>query len=193
MNSNVMKDASVRAPYSFGHSEGIKFGFNVNEKIGFTVDVLNNVINQRYKSDIDSMNWEKKVKLNYIDIPVLFRSFNELTYFEIGPQISFLVKYKEEHITPLTPVLTYEQKYQPYNIFAVIGLGTPAYTNKKLAIIVTFRFAYGLLDITQEDENNKDYPYSTFPNYAANAELKPYKATHTVMGGIGAEINFSNY
>ena len=198
MNTNVIDDVNIKSPLSFGNSIGLKFGVNFNQTHGFTIDGLYNGINQRYKSENDSMNWSKEVHLKYFDIPVLYRNFSELTYFEIGPQFSFLADARESFTANLpsppdsSNSFTDKGRFNPYNIGAVIGFGTAMWSTDNVAIFLAFRIQYSFLDvITSKGRDGKDYPYYLFPGYNIQPDLSGYKSTNCLSGGFTIEINYN--
>ena len=198
INMNVFNDESVKSPYSFGSYAGIKYGFNFSTSNGITVDLLYSGFNQTYKSDNDSMSWDKKIHLSHIDLPILYRTFSELSYFEVGPQISYLTGAKEtftsylpgaEKFNYTTSDLT---NFNAYNVAALIGFGTALYGRDNFFVMLEFRGIYGLLDIySHTGPYGDNYPYDTFPAYQSGETPKPYKASTMLSGQLGVEINYN--
>lgn len=211
LNTNIIDDVNMNSSYfSVGNFKGVKFGFNFNQSVGVTIDILHSAMNQKYKTeylDTMSMNIEKKIHLNYVDIPVLFRTFTDVTYFEIGPQISFLVNAKETYSSQSPLVLDYtntdKSRFSPYNISAVIGFGTLMWGKNNFSLILAFRAAYGFLDIIA-DKQNYSYPnnggvgtstnyltHQPFPTYTTKTDVGGYKPTTGVTGGFSLELNYN--
>ena len=108
--------------------------------------------------------YKYKVKLNLIDIPLLFTlcsTHHQGVAFEIGPQISFLqnvnVKLLESRVDkPAIPILT-KSNFQNVSFSGVIGLGIFYSFSEKLALSSTIRGGYGFSDLTRNTNGDKKY------------------------------------
>ena len=189
MNTNIIDDVNITSPYSFGSWGGLKIGYNFTDKHAIMVDILYSGLNQKWKSDNDSMSFEKKIHVTYLDIPVMYRNYSDLTYFEIGPQYSMLMNAQGTFTSNGTPVIADKSKFNPTNISAVVGFGTAILGKDNILIMVGFRLTYGFMDMIKD--HSGDYPLNTFPSYNVQTDLTGYKPTNYFSGGFTLEINYN--
>ena len=143
---------------TFGSGFGLVAGYIFNKNIGVEMNILFNGHNQKYTGVLNTnpdVTYKSKTHLRYIDIPLLFKAGNE-TYFEIGPDFSFLTK-AEHSITVSTPTESTDStrnvksKFNGSSFNLVFGFGHYFEINKQLMINAGFRLMYGLSDIKGVD------------------------------------------
>lgn len=81
--------------YRPGYTVGVTARRALNDLIGVQTEVLFTSKGAKREFDGSSTEIQEKQRLNYIDVPVLFNVQTNGLYFELGPQVSFLVKAKE--------------------------------------------------------------------------------------------------
>lgn len=112
--------------------------------------------------------YKYKVKLNFVDIPLLFTfcpSHHQGLSFEIGPQLSLFqkvnVKLSESMVdAPSLPKLT-KNNFENVSFSGVIGLGLFYSFSEKLALSSTIRGGYSFTDVTRKTSTDNIY----FPTY----------------------------
>ncbi len=201
MNSNILDDVNVKSPLSFGSGGGLKFGFNINQIHGITVDAIYSSHSQKYKSENDSMSWSGKLQATYLEIPLMYRNFSELTYFEIGPQFSYLMggshTFTASSPSPADSNISYtgdagKARFNPYNFGAAIGFGTAMWSTDNVAVFLAFRATYSLLDMfSNTGKGGKEYPGYLFPGYNIKSDIAGYKPTNLFTAGFTLEINYN--
>ncbi len=188
MNQNIMHDSHVVSEFSFGGTYGGKIGLNFNEKYCLEFDVMASDFKQAYTIKSDSIRWNKTIKINTLDIAILFRNYVEGTYFEIGPQISLIEKAKESN--SVTGSSNTIKNFEPSNYAGVIGFGANLMGSENVSIMLGFRATYAFTDIISQSggkSNVPAYPLSeTFykPNYTS------YKSSSPLAVRFILEANF---
>lgn len=96
--------------YRFGYHGGIILNFEIADIFSIQPEILYSAKGYQYGDAVHAVPGpggttipiarQGYVKYNYIDIPVLFRSKAGALYFELGPQISYLVNSKRD-VTPV--------------------------------------------------------------------------------------------
>jgi opacity protein-like surface antigen len=219
MNKNVFDaDDELDVASTFGGTFGVDAIYNFSEKAGISVGVnFISTTNQKYEGEDDgsSIDFESKVKLHYIDIPLLLRlTSSGGTYFEVGPQFSFLGKATEDlETTPSFPEpFNYTDKdvkasFEKTNIALVLGFGVDIDVTPNIFITTGLRLGYGFSDVTKEFDNETELSAAddeqdlAFPTYWAhyenantqNGDEFKYEKTQRVFGGlhIGLSYKFS--
>lgn len=211
MNKNVF-DANdeLDIAASFGGRFGIDAIYSFSEKAGISVGVnFLSTHNQKYTGDDGNNNFDGKVKLNYLDIPLLFRlTSTGGTYFEIGPQFSFLSKAEEELESDIS-FLNYSGKdvknsFNSTNVGLILGFGVDIDVTENIYITTGLRLGYGFSDVTKEYDSEAALPdagpfgTNSFPNYWAHYEDAgtendsqfKYEKTSRVFGGLHIGVSY---
>ena len=213
-NKNV-SDAGdeLDGKFSFGPQFGITLGYMFTEQAGVTVDVLMGTITQKYshRLEIDSIplaeisaDFESKVVLKTIDIPVLFHfGVGGGVYLEAGPQLS-LISSGERTVEAFNytvdvfgfslsgnvPENVEDMDYtNGSHISAVLGVGYDINLTEKLALNAGLRFVWGLSDVYAESDFKTNDDFLLY-----NVQAKPsYEPTTAAAGGLhlGLTYNFS--
>jgi|AntAceMinimDraft_16_1070373.scaffolds.fasta_scaffold82389_1 opacity protein-like surface antigen len=145
VNKQVSDDAGVNQSYvpSFGNNIGIIAGYDFSEKFGIKMNFLFTSHIQKYEGSKPS-DYESKIDLKTIDIPVLIRAGNEVAYFEFGPVFSVLTNaeyIKENNISDVS------KDFKSINFGAAMGGGADIGLSEKIFINIGFRFTGGFLDV----------------------------------------------
>ena len=184
---------------TFGGGGNVNIGFDFNDHLGLVLQVGYAKLGQKSKQMIGDTNYTRNVKLNYLQIPLMFkyRSSGEVVRFYVmaGPQFDFLLSaeqeyykndasfYDESTINPIThkPILIGESKiterYTTYDIFARLDLGVDIKLMKSLFLNTGLTFAYGLTDINATD-------------WRINNNSGVYNPSHNVAIGFNVGINY---
>lgn len=183
---------------TFGGAGNVNIGFDFNKHIGLLLQVGYGKLGQRFTDLINDTTITRNIKLNYLQIPLLFkyRSTGEVARFYVmaGPQFDFLLSAKQTYYKNdasfndevFNPKLkrfvkiseeTITDRFSSYDIFARLDLGVDISIVKNLFINAGLSFAYGLTDI-----NAKDW---RLPDSKGN-----YNASHNVAVGFNIGINY---
>ncbi len=95
LNYTTLKgDDAKNYDYRPGYTAGLTSRYGFNELIGIQTEVL--FTSKGYKNTYatNSIETEERLRLNYLDIPVLLHLQVSGLFFELGPQVSFLLKGK---------------------------------------------------------------------------------------------------
>jgi hypothetical protein len=216
LNKNVLDaddDLDIAAP--FGGRFGIDAIYSFNEKVGISLGVnFISVHNQKYTGETDdkTYSFDSKLKLNYLDIPILFRlTSSGGSYFEIGPQFSFLGK-AEEELESNIALANYSGKdvkssLNSTNIGLILGFGVDIDVTENIYITTGLRLGYGFSDVTKEfneAELPDPGPFGTnsLANYWAHFEDAnttgdgnadndfSYEKTSRVFGGLHIGVSY---
>lgn len=99
---------SMQKSFTFGLNAGTAIGYNFNEHIGLSLNILYSIQGQNYNDYTYSQfgvpysyTWKRKVSLNYINIPLLFKYMlsidKQLSFIgSIGVYTGILLNYKDE-------------------------------------------------------------------------------------------------
>ena len=154
-SSSISQSLSTFA--TAGASVGFTFSDTITPSIGIKINALYSGHNQIYSGIIyNSGTIDTKIKLRYIDIPVLvyFGSLDDF-YFEIGPQFSFLMAAAQDfsftlaqHTTQVELNQDYSRNFSGFLLSADLGVGVYLPLSNTLSLNPGLRFAYSLTDAT---------------------------------------------
>jgi hypothetical protein len=191
LNGNYNKDKNVQYGFAMAPAGGVKLGFNFSETAEITVDLMYTSVSQKYYSSGLPFKWNRQLTLQYLEVPLLFRSNKDGTYLEIGPQYSMLWGVRDVVTTDPSSSLGYsisnKDHYNRTNIGAVFGFGSFLLGTENAYLCLGMRFAYGFLDIVS-DEGGKGREYISLN--PAEPEISSYKPTNTLYGGFVLELNY---
>ncbi|WP_223648674.1 porin family protein [Hymenobacter psoromatis] len=88
--TNFTGKGSDGADYKFGFNGGLVANFAVNDAFSVQPEVLFSMKGSKVTDNSTGSNYTGKLKLNYIDVPVLAHINAGGLFFELGPQIGFL-------------------------------------------------------------------------------------------------------
>jgi hypothetical protein len=177
---------------TFGLGGNINIGYDFNNHIGLKLEFGVNRIGEKYKDTKGSDIYSREVKLNYFNLPILFRyrTGGEIIKFYVaaGPQFNFLRSANQTYILngknfadTLTSISgkkfnagleDIKDRYNSMDVVARMDLGMNITLVKHLIIDLGLTFGYGLMDI-----NASDYHIGDFSSGV-------YHPSHSVFGGL---------
>jgi len=170
LNSKINENQKLKYTENFCNSGGLSLAWYFNERSyyssiipGVNLDILYSNYNQKI-TGIDSGYVTEGTKLTYLDLPILFRITPEFgPYLEAGGQLSFLLGATGD-VTNTRPIQSkspmtgdLKDKFGKTNISAIIGSGIDIDITEYFSIMLGFRVAYGLTDITSPQSNVNGY------------------------------------
>lgn len=201
INQNVSDaDDELDVAISWGGNFGLNLQYYFNENVGLSLGVMRSGHNQRYTSEVGDETFESKVKLRYIDVPLMLRlGGNEKgAYFEFGPQFSFLGKATEEYDdVPSIPGFDFddeidvEEGYKSVTVGFLLGFGVDIKAGDSFTISTGLRLGY-LGNVTKEYGSPEELYESDADGIAAYSHFEDadptkdfdYTPTHRIVGGI---------
>lgn len=213
-NKNVSdKNASLDYASSYGSTFGIQGIYMLGETYGIDVELNYASHNQKYDGDIGGgASYESKINLSYLDIPLLFRVSSEKgPYFEIGPQLSFLMGAKEDFsTTPSTPAdysdRDFKDDFNGFGAAGILGFGIDIKASENVYITAGLRFGYAFTDATKEyteaeadalQFSEKQSLTSQFAHTKGSADIFGnnatfgYAKTNRAFGGLNIGVQFA--
>jgi hypothetical protein len=200
MNTWVTNETNYGYPdmdYSttFGGGGNLNVGYDFSKNIGLKVEIGFTKLGQNTKKDIGDSAYLRKVKLNYIQIPLLFKykTTGEVARFYLlaGPQFGILTSAKQTYylngdadartFTDLknnTHKISEESitdRYSSIDIFGRLDLGVDITLTQNLFLNAGLTFCYGFTDINATDYRIKDNDGN-------------YNASHNIYGGLNVGI-----
>lgn len=199
-NSNVSDQGDeLDFAVTFGGSIGIEGVYGFNEKTGISMALLYSGHNQKYEGEVGNTTVESTVKMRYLDIPILFRlTSSGGTYFEVGPQVGFLMSADEEG--DLGPDRDVKDSFEGTNIAGVLGFGVDIDVSDNVIITTGLRLGYGFTDATSEysteSDLNKAYAddkvsTSTYFAHFDNKNNFGYEKTNRIFGGLKLAVTYN--
>lgn len=200
--SNSNPNASSISVNSFSTmGELVGFGVLVSdsatEMYGFNAQLNYAFHNQKYEAGSGITSFYSKIKLNYLDIPLLFHYGSTLgPFFEIGPQFSFLMSAKEDATFNNQQIefsKDYSGDFNSLLIMGDVGLGVNVYIAKHVTFNWDFRFSYGFLDAVDQNSDLGDHsvPYYIATSSGQYSRGKYYSTTRmslSILGNLLFEI-----
>lgn len=192
LNNRFTESEKTKFEDNFCNSGGLSVAWYFNSRSyyssvipGVNLDILYATYNQKI-SGLDS-EVVQGTKLNYLDIPLLFRITPEFgPYFEVGGQFSYLLnasgEYSSTRPNQILPPLKSDIKnlISKVNISGVIGSGVDIDLSDFISIMIGFRCAYGFTDITSPQKNLNFF--------------KSYEPTHILsLSGVVGIVYTLNY
>jgi len=157
-NKNITDSNDFNNDIAYGYSFGGKFSINYDNH-GMTIDAMLSKGAHSYEY-IQGQNLpviNRDLEWNTFDIYALYRNNRNITYFEIGPKISFL-RSAEQQIENESFVDVTEF-YSDNELSAVLGFGWYAMgTDGSFSGILGLRFEYGITDFVGDKGQELGYP-----------------------------------
>jgi len=195
--NNYGLDFEMDYKVTFGGSGNVNIGFDFNQHAGLKLEIGFAKLGQRYEDIHDDTVYTRNVKLNYLQIPLMFkyRTGGEVARFYVmaGPQFNLLLSASQEYLKnevffndtvpgnwtkpELIGEETITDRYNSLDIMARIDLGVDINVASNLFLNVGLTMAYGLMDINATDWQIKDHTGN-------------YNPSHNVYGGINFGINY---
>ena len=184
---------------TFGGSIGIEGVYGFNEKTGISIALLYSGHNQKYEGEAGNTTVESTVKMRYLDIPILFRVTSPSgTYFEVGPQVGFLMSADEEG--DIGPDIDVKDSFEGTNIAGVLGFGVDIDVSENVIITTGLRLGYGFTDATTEYSSQSDLNEavgddkvgtSTYWAHFDNKNNFGYEKTSRIFGGLKLGVTYN--
>lgn len=212
-NKNVSdKNAQLDYASSFGSSFGFSYTRQLNDNYGISAELLYSSHLQKYDGEIaGAITYTAEDKLGYLDIPILFRAGRGSgAYFEIGPQLSFLMGAKESAGTSPGTSANYTDKdfkddFTGFGLSGVIGFGADIQLNDALTLTAGVRLGYGLTDATTEYSKEDAFKLlaedklsdNALHNHIKGSDLEigtdefGYEKTSRVFGGLHLGLSYT--
>jgi len=184
--------------FTMGVGGNANIGFDFNEHIGLKLEIGWAKLGQKYDDLYNDTIYTRNVKLNYLQIPLLFkfRTGGEVAKFYVmaGPQFNILLSAKQEYLkqediwddeyTPggwTQPIKigesTITDRYNMLDIMGRIDFGVDIQIIPNLFLNAGLTFAYGFMEINAPDWQIK--------NSDGN-----YDPSHNAYGGMTVGINY---
>ncbi|MFN8153080.1 MAG: porin family protein [Bacteroidia bacterium] len=208
-NKNVSdQDASLDYASTFSTTFGAQAVFMFAETYGMSAEIVAASHKQKYDGLVgnsDDLPFTNEIKLNYIDIPVMFRvSSPKGPYFELGPQFCLLTGAKETFTLENDPLnFSYTDKdvkddFNGFGVAGVLGFGIDIKLSEMINLTTGLRFGYMFSDATTEyteaeldNLGEKASMVSAYSHYTADSPSKfDYKASNRVFGGLQLGLQF---
>jgi len=175
MSANAQTSFGVKAGVNLANGAGdveeadTKLGLHIGgfaefmftEKFAFQPELLYSMQGYKYEEDIEvgdgsSVNVEDKIKLDYINIPLIFKYYvTEGLAIEAGPQVGFLVSAKEElEGGGESEEFDIDEAYNSLDYGVNFGLSY----SLDMGVMFGARYYYGIADIddTSDDFDEKN-------------------------------------
>lgn len=181
---------------TFGFSGNVNLGFDFSKNFGIKTEIGYAMLGQDYKDEVNDTTVTRKVNLNYLQVPLLFKysTGSDLVrfYLLVGPQFNFLLSADQEYLK--NSISTEEEVYNPFlkkpvkigeetitdryndlDIFARIDFGIDISVIDNLIINAGISMGYGLTDINADDWKMDDVDGN-------------YNPAHNIYGGFNVGI-----
>jgi hypothetical protein len=182
---------------TFGGSGNVNIGFDFNNNIGIKTEIGYAKLGQNYNDTYNDTVYTRKIKLNYLQIPLLFKyrvgSDVVKFYAMAGPQFNILLLASQKYLKNESnfdetvpgnwtkPTLigesTITDRYNSLDILGRLDAGVDIVLATNLFLNVGFTVAYGFMDINATD-------------WQMNDKTGSYDPSHNIYGGINFGINY---
>jgi hypothetical protein len=202
-NNYGLPEMDYTSTFAFGGNLGV--GYDFTDHLGLKLELGLNQISEKYHDTQSSTELARQVKLNYFNIPILFRYRTggkvAKFYVAVGPQFNMLRSATQTYTAngqPLSDSITkktlsgtqfivgaenIKDRYNSLDIVGRMDLGVNITVVEHLMIDVGLTMGYGLTDI-----NASDYRIPDFPKEGAT--VGTYHPSHTIFGGLTVGISY---
>lgn len=142
--SSVVGKDSDPARYRVGLNGGVTANFAFTELLSFQPEVLYSLKGYRYELN----PIEGDVRHHYVDVPLLVRLDADGPFFELGPQLGFLVKATQEPDN--APAFERTNDYKQTDVGGIVGVGYQADNGLSLGL----RYNAGFTDLIKGSGGN---------------------------------------
>jgi hypothetical protein len=177
---------------TFGGQGSVVIGYDFTKNLGLNLQVGYQKLGQEYTDNINDTTYSRNVKLNYLQIPLLFKfkTSGDVVrfYLLVGPQLNYLLSasqtYYKNETTPADEVYnpylnkpikiaeeTITDRYNSIDIFARGDFGVEFTITKGLFANAGLSLGYGFMDINASD-------------WQMNDNSGNYHASHNIFGGL---------
>jgi hypothetical protein len=188
-NKNIWNDQkTVNSTLSFCYGGGIKIGLNLSSSHEILINPEFGIKNQRFKINLDSIDYEKNIQVRGLDVSLLYRYHSENGgYVEIGPQFSTIANVSELNNGEKFDV---SNNFNKGNISGVFGFGSNFVQSNAFTWTIGFRFVYGFKDlVSNEGGNGSSFSYP-LNDGIYNKKFENYQPTKAVALLLHTEFNF---
>jgi hypothetical protein len=167
LNQNAYGNPEMAYAPSFGFTGGVGASYFISKKWALNGSVLLSRLGQKYSDEQAGAKAERKVKLNYIEVPLLFMrkiSFMKYpTWISAGPGFLVLLNAKQEYTRedggynlPNPDGMTegdITERFNPLDIALNVSLTRMYDLNyfKSIMLLVSANSSFGLLDINSAE------------------------------------------
>jgi hypothetical protein len=197
INQNAYGNGELDYATTFGFTAGPGASYFLSDIWGVNVSLTWAKLGQDYSGLQSSGDATRKVKLNYLELPLLamrkIKSANHPTWFAFGPEIMFLTVAKQDYHRedggPLPKaeylvegITDIKERFAPIDLALNVSLNKiyDIYENNKLRLLLSANMAIGLTDM-----NNKDWHT---PNMKGD-----YAGSHNFYLGIKAGLMYKAF
>lgn len=197
INQNAYGNGELDYATTFGLTAGLGATYYLSKSWGVTTSLNWLKLGQNYSGLQSSGDATRKVKLHYLEVPVLaVRSIGKpknLTWIAFGPELMFLFSAKQDYhrvkggILPkpdymVEGITDIKERFKPVDVAINISLSKiyDIYQNRNFRLLLSANMAVGLTDI-----NGKDWHT---PNMHGD-----YSGSHNFYMGIKAGIIYRAY
>jgi hypothetical protein len=165
-------------------------GVHFTNLLALNIEGLYSLYNQKMRSGIDSLPWNQRTSLAYLEFPVLLHfDFENFKYLELGVKFGMLQSATGSYSNIKDPMISYtganvKNTYAPGNTALVVGWGGGIWGDGGLLISGGFRLSYGLSDILS-DAGGKGQNY-----ISSRAKSEPYAPTNILTLGVHFTADF---
>ncbi len=176
-NKNITDSKEYNNGIGSAYSYGAKVSVNFDNH-GFTIDGMLGHGNHIYKHNDDQaeLNWST------IDIYALYRNNRNITYFEIGPKLSFLSSANQTDFVNSSS-LDVKDYYRANELSGVFGFGWYAMGGGSFSGILGLRLEYGITDFVSDKGVALGAPIS-------EVNLDPYAKSNRLSASVVFELNW---
>ena len=193
INQNSYQNREMEYSTAFGLAGGFGVSYFINDYWGFNTSPGYIALGQNYNDNQSVDNVSRKVKLKYIQVPLLFMkkipNTNDPTWITFGSDLMFLTSAKQEFenpggfpVTNPAGLITgdIKERFKPFDLALDFSVNKMyelrSYDN--MMFLFSFITSVGLLDI-----NSKNYKS---PNLQGE-----YKGSHNFYFGLKAGLMFN--
>jgi len=182
---------------TFGGAANLTVGYDFTNHIGLKIEVGYGQFGQKYTDKIADSSLKRQVKLNALEIPIMFkfRSGGKIArfYLAIGPQINMLLSASQTYTMNGANFDTtretvsgesfnvskeeMKERWTSMDVMARLDVGMDITVVKHLMIEIGLKMGYGLMDLNSTDYRIKDIHNN-------------YTPSHNVFGGLTLGINY---
>ena len=195
---------------TFGGQLGLELMYYFKDNLGLSTGLLFTGHNQKYSGADDNGDplYDAKVKLRYLDIPVLLRfgGGSKGAYFEFGPQFGILMSAKDGYEGKVNGAevvisdINTKDSFKGSNIAGILGFGVDIDASENVIITTGLRLGYAFTDATKEFGNEAALnaaPTVSFATYSAHYKQTDsgkspfgYAKTSRAFGGLHVAVLF---
>jgi hypothetical protein len=180
-----------------GASGNVNVGFDFNKHFGLKLEIGYTKMGQKYEKSKKDTVFARNVKLNYLQIPLMFkyRTGGESArfYLQLGPQIDFLVSASQDYTLNDSVFVrtgknladqpfvfgekTITERFSSLDVMGRLDLGVDISIVKNLCLNIGLTMAYGFLDINA-------------PDWRMNDSDGNYNPSHNIYAGLNVGLNY---